>query len=249
MTTPDAGPGADFERQIARLAAALPYPPTPRLTARPAQRPIQRPHQRLARAALMTFAALLLAILAGLNVPELRAALLTIFRLGAATVTLNQPVALDGLSDDDTPPPLDSLAGATTLREAEAVVGYRLRLPPGPPPDRVFVQNGEVVVLVWLGEGRIAQALYQFSEDGWRIRKQATALDQTTVAGRPALWIASPHPVTFVRDGEEVAALSYFVRGHVLIWEWDDGLTYRLETGQSLEAARALAEAVMADDE
>jgi hypothetical protein len=58
------------------------------------------------------------------------------------------------------------------------------------------------------------------------------------VNGRPAFWVAVPHEITIeTEDGFETFA----VRGNVLVWEGEDGISYRMETALGRAEALALA--------
>ena len=57
--------------------------------------------------------------------------------------------------------------------------------------------------------------------------------------GRPAFWVTLPHVVAIETDrGTETFA----VRGNVLVWQGEDGLSYRMETALDQTDAVALAE-------
>lgn len=217
-----------FEQDVQRIAQSLPYPPTPEIT-------LKREHrtpnwQPLARAAVL----LLVLGIASMAVSPIRAAILDFFQIGAVRVQLAD------VADDGRTLYLSDLTGETTLQDAQAQVGFTLYTPPNNPPDHVFVQDSELVIFVWLEGRTITQALYQINQMNWFITKSAPTMTPTDVDGMQAFWFEYGHPVTFERDGELVRELTHFVEGNVLVWNAGN-TTYRLETNQSLDAARIIA--------
>lgn len=233
-----------FENQIASIASHLPYPPTPTIPpvsrlvlARSMQSESRRTIPMISAMPVLTWVAMLiLAIGVGLlAVPDIRAAVLSFLRIGAVTITL------DGASEGGEALTLDEISGETPLDEAQSKVPYRLRVPPDSLPDRVFVQGGQLVIMVWINDqNQIEQALYQIPDGDWQIIKSADSIKATTVNGEHAVWVDVRHPVQILRDGEVVEELTYFVGGNVLVW-MGNGITYRLESGLSMHDARALA--------
>jgi hypothetical protein len=65
-------------------------------------------------------------------------------------------------------------------------------------------------------------------------------IEETEVNGQRAVWTVGPYPL-ISRNGD--VELTRMVEGHVLIWE-SDGVTYRLETGLSLEETLKIAESL-----
>lgn len=63
---------------------------------------------------------------------------------------------------------------------------------------------------------------------------------ETTVSGQRALWTEGPYLLRVQNGNYDLIRL---VAGHVLVWE-EDEITYRLETGLSLEEAVRLAESL-----
>ena len=129
---------------LRRIAAAFPYPPTPPIAAavterlHAARRPARRPMLHLGAAAL-------LALLALLAVPEARAALWAVLRIGA--VRILPPTASPAPALPSSPTPTGSaaaatprlptptpvlsvldLAGETTLAEAQEQVGFLIQI-------------------------------------------------------------------------------------------------------------------------
>jgi hypothetical protein len=243
----DSDQGQDWETVVQQAARAFPYPPTPDLAARLADRvPLRQRPVRLRRAWIALIALLLAAALWA--VPEVRASVRHLLRLGAVQINL----------DDDTPPvtlpPLvvpgaPGLQGETTLDAARAAVDFPIRLPSYPSdlgaPDHVYLQDfgGPLIVLVWVDPddpSRARLSLHILGPGVFAGKGAPTSVESTSVDGRPALWTTGPYMLAVV--GQRSAMVS-LVEGHVLIWE-ADRLTYRLETNLSLEEARHIAEAL-----
>jgi hypothetical protein len=163
------------------------------------------------------------------------------------------PTAAPAAPATPAPPPtavaplaLDVLAGETTLEEAQRAAPFPVRVPAAlGAPDRVFVQNvgsGPVVTLAWLdGADATPRAVLQLLGPGALVWKENPAtVQETTVGGRPALWLDGPYVVMLEGDDAEIRHL---VTGRALLWE-DGGVTYRLETALPLEEAVAVAESM-----
>lgn len=223
----------DFDTHIQAIAQNLAYPPTPQFRVVPPTRP--RPQQNLwLRAALL----LLTLGLFTMAVPQIRAAVLEFLRIGAVAIYL------DGTTEAGEPLKLDEISGAADLATAQALVTFPLRSVPNDPPDRVFVQDGTMVIFAWLNGSAIDRALYQVSGYDWFMVKAANPITHTFVGTNSAVWVEIQHPIQFVKDGIERTELSHFVMGHVLIWE-QDNVTYRFETSLPLEDARRFAESLI----
>lgn len=221
----------DFEAHIRRLAHDLPYPPMPQ--ARPLQ---QRPaHAGLWRVA----AAIVLMVMFGFAVPDIRAAVFEILQIGAVTITLSD------VSETGEPLRLADVSGETDLASAQARISFDVYLPPDDVPDRVYLQEDDLLILVWLGGDEIVRVLYQVPLYDWGIAKTLAEVEITDVHGHFALWGVQAHPVQFTNGREE---LTYFVTDHVLIWT-DGRITFRLEADMTLEEARTFAESLVIYDE
>jgi hypothetical protein len=219
-----------LEERLRAAARSLPYPPTPRLDL--AKRPA--PHRRLALARLaLLLVALLLALLA---VPEVRAAALRLLQVGAPP----------------TPAPFElDLPGRTTLAEAARSLSFPVRLPSEPAdlgePDLVFTQDlgGDVLVLVWRDREHPERARLllmtltsrSYAEKLLHDPEQTTLLGEAQVGDSRALWVRGPH--LFEAGGGELT-LRRVVQGNTLIWT-EGELTYRLETGGTLDEALRIA--------
>lgn len=264
----DERPTDRWEATVRRMASSFPYPPTPdvsravrrRLATRSARSPALRP--RLAWAAL-----LLLLVLGGLlAVPQVRAAVAEVLRVGAIRIFATEPTAtaVPPTATDagaTTVPQLTlnetvfEVAGATTLAQAREAVDFPVRLPAYPtdlgPPDRVYLQQvpdtgaeGQVVISIWFdGEQQqeIQLALYQIGVPSYGLKvASVNSIEETRVNGESAFWIAGAHAIQ-LQDGRYQERL--FVEGNVLVWSAGN-LTYRLESDLSLAETVRVAESL-----
>ncbi len=256
--TPDRDQGPDWESRVADLARRFEYPPTPDLTTgwpREGQRHAAPP--RRARWVLVGVAlAVLLFVIAALTVPEVRAAVRNMLRLGGVTIFLDE-------RHDAPPPPLRlpdappaALAGETTLAAARASVPFALRLPTYPPdlgpPDRVFLQelDGPLVILVWSDPedpARARLALHIMGPSVYAQKGNVQSAEPATVNGSEAVWVVGTHMLEYVDPRRPSSSargdLRRVVSGHVLIWQ-EGRLTYRLETDWPKEEAVRVAESL-----
>lgn len=258
---PQTDPVEDRLRTVAR---SFSYPPTPDVAAsvrdrlaRAAVHPVRgrlqpRPSWVALALALVLFAVALL------TVPEVRAAVRALFRIGSVEVVVATPTPAQGLAA--TPLPLWGLdlAGRTTLEDAQRQVRFPILLPDYPAdigrPTHVFVQAIPFpsAILAWVDPrqpDKPGLALYQIDGDQFaqKTADETTVLERTTVRGLDALWISGPH-VILLRDpiGGSSLDVTRLVEGNVLLWE-EKGITYRLESGLTLEEARKVAESLRAD--
>ncbi|HEX6385805.1 MAG TPA: DUF4367 domain-containing protein [Anaerolineae bacterium] len=276
-----------WEQRLQTTAAAFAYPPTPdvagAVTRRLRQQRATRDTRSLMSGPRLAWAmALLLLLLGGLMaVPQVRAAVLQLLRVGAVTIFVTEPTptttttptsmpatSLPGLAESTAatttptamatalPSPaaltssLHDIAGTTTLAEAQAQFDFPLRLPTYPPglglPDRVFHQElpNSVVMLVWLkpDQQEVRLALYLIEGQDFAIKKVAETMQETFVNGNVAVWVEGEHLLQLQDDTFQPW---YFVEGNVLVW-FDGRVTYRLETGLSLEEAVRIAESLEA---
>jgi hypothetical protein len=255
-------PKADFAADLEARLLAAPAPPAPselpardghdghngRVRPRSGRLPLWRWWLPLAAMVLLTL----------LLVPQARADLQSLIRVGAVRIGLAQPPHATprlGSAATPTPTPLDSpldLAGETTLQQARAQAGFPLLLPTYPPdlgqPQHVFLQNlnGPMVALVWVDAAqpsRVRLALFEMSNRLYVDKSGAEVVAQTTVHGQQALWTQGPYIVQVLVNGQVVDDTRRLVTGHVLIWT-DNGITYRLETDQPLDVAVRIAESL-----
>jgi hypothetical protein len=248
----------DLEARLSAAAREFAYPPTPDLSrvvvarmSAIAEKAVPARQRRLRRWALV--GVLLALLLAGiLAAPPVRAAVLDWIRLGAVRIFLVPPTPAPTQPSGQataTPTPLGSVldvSGETTLQKAQTQAGFTLRLPPGEGrPDRVYYQDlgGPVVILVWMDParpGRVRLSLSETLGDGIMFQKiDPKTVEDTTVNGRPALWVDSPY--LLVTGSGDTSMTRLVEDGHTLIWT-EGNRTYRLETTLGLDEARRVAE-------
>jgi hypothetical protein len=263
------------EAQVHRVAGQLTYPPTPDIAAAIRQRleseqgharrrltlpaPIARASRRkLAWVALTAMLALLL--VGVLAVPEVRAVVQSLLRIGsikivAATPTppgapTPTPQASNGISAHDG----INLAGGTTLQGAQQQVYFPIRVPAYPPdlgaPDGVYLQNldGDMVILMWLQPGwkdRPRMALYELTSNvyGRKSIGDNARLQETTVHGQQAAWVSGSHTLDLYDNTGRPILQRRLDDANVLLWI-EGGITYRLETTLPLEEAVKVAESL-----
>jgi hypothetical protein len=263
-----------FETRLHALAQGFPYPPTPQVAPKVmAKLRATQPRQRLAARRWAWGIAIVIVLFAGLMaVPPVRAAVLEFIQIGIVRIFLPPaetavpevqppPTAMPGAvipitatagptASSSLIPILDQIAGETTLEEARTSVGFPILLPAYPPdlgqPDRVYLQDmeGQVVVLIWLDEGKpghVRMSLHIVGPGSWAIDKiEPSLIEETTVNGHRAVWARGPYPLILHNRDIHFTRL---IAGHVLIWA-DGDFTYRLETDQSLEEAVKTAESL-----
>lgn len=267
-----ADPAPGWVAQLTMTARALPYPPTPQLTAAVLSRSgAPAPDPRRTRRLAYGLAVTLILLAASLAVPGVRAGLIEFLQLGAvriqfgATFTPTVAPTVTGtppaLTTTPTPEPTPlrsvlDLGGLTTLADARARAPYPLRLPAYPgslgEPDLVFAQDldGFSVMLVWLApesESEVALSL-QLLES----RLMAEKLFFDVVKQQPPSM-----ELTEVNGQEAIWTTGPYivitrqgqleerrlVEGHALIWV-EAGVTHRLETNLVLDEAIRIAESL-----
>jgi hypothetical protein len=271
----------EFPEQLAgrvrKTASAFPYPSTPDIAAAVTRRIASeaprgpRPHVLRPRLAWAAGAAAVL--LAGLlAVPQVRAAIVEIIRIGVVTIFVDtstptpesivtaipvtaapQVVVVTSTPRPSWAPPrslLESLAGEMTLEAAQAKVAFKILLPTYPadlgPPDRVFVQDqgGQVAILVWTDPDDPGYARMSLHQ----LPPESWGIEKVGVT---ALQVASVNGLPAVwAEGPYILIYrdgdlveQRLVDGHVLIWE-QDGITYRLESDLPLAEALKIAESL-----
>jgi hypothetical protein len=244
-----------WETAVQDRARQFAYPPTPDIagSVRARLNPSARgKFQRGLRLALTVLLALAIATLA---VPQTRAFVLKVLRIGAVRIIFGEPTATVIAAPQSTSIPTASLAdfsGETTLADAANQLGAPILLPGYPPelgaPDHVYAQQfgGTVVTLVWMKPDNpdlvdlalqildnqiVATKLYPYEDSNQQL---------TRVNGRSAVWLTDVHEIYFFKANERVTRR---VDKNVLIWQVGR-LTYRLETDLALDGARRIAESL-----
>ncbi len=164
------------------------------------------------------------------------------------------------------------LGRPVTLDEARAAVDFPVRVPTASgftAPGEIYLldqDEGAMVSFVYpaapglpaSNQTGVGALLTQFQGEADRglIEKglpdegaQETQLEAISVAGQPGFWISgAPHGFFFVcYDAGECRQERYRLAGNVLLWE-RDGVTLRLESTLSREAALAIAASIPARD-
>ena len=234
------------ERLVAALAALGPeiaYPSTPalvpavtaRLSAPGARRPVVPGRARWTRR--RTLVLVTLGVLAALAIGAFE-----VREQPGSTPSVSQPPVQPGVLGDPVP-----------LEDAAEAAGFEPVLPQGPPPDEAYVVDSPFgdpgLLYVWLPSetypripgSEWGMVLMAFQGDAETITKSVERFENVlpaSVNGRPAFWVAVPHEITIeTEDGFETFA----VRGNVLVWEGEDGISYRMETALGRAEALALA--------
>jgi len=251
----DSDMGQEWETYVQNTARTFAYPPTPdlsrRISERLAAQTARSPKPRLRMALALLVVVMVLGAL--LAVPQVRAAVREVLRIGGITLFVEEPA--------DTPAPLPpllvpgepvyELAGETTLKNAQKQVYFSIRIPEilGA-PDHVYLQDfgGHVVVLVWVEPEnplRARLSLHLLAPGVQAFKGEPRIIQETSVNGQRAYWTQGPYILEFRRPYSQQTThdLRRLVEGNVLIWEQDD-ITYRLESSLSLEEAVKIAESL-----
>lgn len=251
-----------LEEQIRQYSRSFAYPPTPNLSKKMGYivQQEKQPQRGLlfSRPAWIVSAVLILLALL-FSVPTVRAQILEFIQIGRVKIFLVEPTPVPTttpLPPTSTPLPADSvhtlqgIAGEVSFTEAAGKISYPVELPTYPvglgKPDHVFIQDlGEpVLILVWMDPNHTDQVLLSLSfipEGSFALEKvKPRIIQETTVNGQPAVWTEGPY-ILKLKNGD--IDLRRFIKGNVLIWE-DKTITYRLETGLSMENAVKIAESL-----
>lgn len=251
---PDNRPPSDeqWETFVRDTARDLPYPPTPNISQ--AVTPAKSETGRAVARWRLAAAALVIALLA---VPEVRAAVLSVLRIGGMQIIFVEPTVTPTLQASRTPRPTPTpewlasaldLPGETTLEQVQKQVNFPILLPSElGMPDKLYLQQfgGPVITLVWLAPNQpdtLAYVLQIFDP-----RAAASKLvpfnageRPVTVNGKRGYWIPNAHEVVFFGPQGDFRRL---VRANVLVWEMGR-ITYRLETQQPQKDAVRIAESL-----
>jgi hypothetical protein len=255
----------EFENKLRSIANGMDYPRTPDIAGSVTTRLRTTTRSRLNSKALAWSLTIILVLCSSLMlIPPARAAILEFIQIGVvrifpqpieptiepvrtATTVAQAPITA---TVESLVPILNRMAGKTTLADAQKKVDFPIVLPTYPDdlgqPDYVYVQNadGQFVILVWLDPQHPDQALmslHLISNGSWMVKKmQPTAIRETHVGKERAIWTTGPYPIIFSNDDIQYERL---INGHVLIWG-DLDVTYRLETGLSIEEAVKVAESL-----
>ena len=251
----------EFEKQLIDISKGMDYPPTPNIAGfvsarlRPARSP-----RLISKTWAWSLTILLILLSSLMLIPSARAAILEFIQIGIVrifpqpiepTVEPIQTIVPSTATPISSLPFLETIAGKTTLEDAQGQVPYPILLPTYPvdsgEPDHIYIQNadGNMTILVWLNPQNpetVLMSLHFIPDGSWAITKVSpTLIEETTVDGVRAIWAVGPYPLRFTNGDLDFTRI---VDGNVLIWA-DDTLTYRLETNMSLEEALKVAESLV----
>lgn len=250
----------EFEKQLIETAKGMDYPSTPDIAGFVSERLRPAKSPRLISKTWVWSLTIILILLSSLMlIPLARAAILEFIQIGIVRI-FPQPTEPTAEPIQTTVPStvtpisslsfLETIAGKTTLEDAQEQVSYPILLPTYPAdigePDYVYIQNanGKMTILVWLDPHNpesVLMSLHFIPLGSWAIEKVApTIIEETTVNGNRAIWAAGPYPLRFTNGDLDFTRI---INGNVLIWA-DETLTYRLETDMSLEEAIRIAESL-----
>ena len=222
----------DIEATLRGLGADLAWPDPPDVAASIGPLLTPRPTRTRRWQLLAAAATLLVALL--LAVPGPRQAMADWLGVTGIRIVLgSEPGPPDELGREW------RLGRAVPLPAAVEIAGFEPVVPDGllGPPSEVWARPDEVS-LVWLVEGGPAM-LTQF-EDGdmvKRVLSDRTIVDEVSLDGADAYWIAGVDHVLEDRSGRRLA-------GNTLIW-FVEGRTYRFESGLSRAEAIAVGTEVV----
>ncbi|MBC8171816.1 MAG: hypothetical protein H7X77_09085 [Anaerolineae bacterium] len=264
LPPPDAQ-NEQWENDVRDTAREFSYPPTPNIAAGVRRQQQPRPMQT-GRRLRWAAAILLLVMTAALTVPEVRAWVLEIIRIGAIQIVPVEPTATPTMPtitrtptrqsaplSDATPLLMTSvleLSGATTLAAARETMPFAFLVPTYPAdlgePDQVFVNDwgGEVVTLVWLRPDDPTQVWLTLealnaSVIGTKYYPQGEE-ERVQVNGQRSYWLTDVHGVNYFTRNQHIERR---ITQSVLIWIVE-GITYRLETDFALAEAVRVAESL-----
>lgn len=256
------------DNRIQQMANTFDFPPTPDIAGNvrlqlEADKPnlYVRSPMRLAWVILLVF---FLCVGSLFMVPQLRAAALRFFHIGAITIfEWDQPVKETAVltATKPTPPTLIERLGIATeisVAEAQSRVSKAYYLPSYPLdlglPSHIYTHDNpnswppSAIISVWQAnptDETPLLALYQIEVARFAY-KGATSFEETAVNGQRAMWIEEPH---LFRLQNTQWQEWQFVEGNVLIWWHEDDLTFRLEGADSFEDAIRIAESLVIVEE
>ncbi|MDI3338996.1 MAG: hypothetical protein QJR03_12780 [Sphaerobacter sp.] len=241
-----------------------------RLAAQPGATPrwrwrLSAPRRRAVAAGIL--AVLLLAAVVLIASPATRTAVADRLGLRGIAIITGAPTANPtATAATPSPPPTGAaalrLGTRTTLAEAQARVPFRILVPEAPglgEPDEVYLDTRAaepLLSLVWTPRAGLPEArttgvgllLTEFrgSVDEPLLKKSSgpdTRVTPVDVSGAPGYWLeGGSHTLMYRGPDGEVRTAEARLAGNTLIWE-RDGLTLRLESALTRDAALAIAEA------
>jgi hypothetical protein len=235
---------SELERQLVALGAELELPATPAIAAAAARRlrAAPEPRRRSLRPLLVALAVLLVAIGVAFAVPPARTAILRFFHLRGLTVE-----RVETLPPAQERPLAAGLGRPVHPSETSRLAGFRMRLPRGKHPSRVYAGDGYAAAIFRFHGSPVL--LFEFRGPEFGVIKKAltpqTRIEPITVNGEQGLWITgAPHVVSYVDRSGRVRGKTTRFAGNVLAWQ-SGALTLRLEREltkrQALKLARQIS--------
>ena len=263
---PPERPDESWETTVRDIARDFAYPPTPdvvRLTSQRLVKP-RRPVVGVLKWAAVAFFALMVVII---SVPEARAFVTEIIRIGAIQIFIGQPTATatllpaaTGTAISSEPLRLDIasalyMPNETTLEDAIVQLKKPIQLPTYPAdigkPDHVYVQHfkpGVLVTLVWVMSNNEDQVwltldILDTQMIASKFIDNAGQYRPVEVKNTQAQFLSGLHEIGFFGGNNTIIRK---VNGNVLIWLVGKSpqLTYRLEGEISQEEAIRIAESM-----
>ena len=244
----------DVERELRDLGAALALPEPPEdLAARvreavAAGGPPARPSRSRRRVLVVALAALVLAALGALAVPQARTALLEWLGIRGAAVE-----RVETQPDAPVVPDEYGLGDPVTLEAARGLAGFEVAAPGASPlgrPDEVRfdpLTAGGQVAFLWLDDGGAATALltefraplgFEFVE---KLAGPGTEIALVDVDGGRGIWLeGEPHGFYYLDEAGQPRDETLRLARNTLLWERGP-LTLRLEGDLTREQALAVA--------
>jgi len=231
-----------LEQQLQAVGRELDYPAEPDLARAVVARLEGRRPFAWRRAAALAFAALLVAVVAALAVPQARTSLLRFFHIRGATIE-----RVDTLPPAEERDQARGLGPAFTRAEAERRLGLRLALPPLDGEPRVHVLEGVLATVILRPHGRPV-LLSEYEAARYDLLKKSASgkavIEFVRVNGSDGLWLEGPpHTLTYFARSGEFRQRTVRIHGNVLLWT-RGGLTLRLEGRLTKAQALRLAKRI-----
>jgi hypothetical protein len=228
---------SQLELELRELGTLVAFPPTPDLAPRVRTRLGEgRPRRGLNRWALAVALAAI-AVAVAFAVPPARTAILRFFHIGSTTVE-----RVETLPPAQERPLAAGLGRPLSRAEAERRAGFRLLLPPGAEPERVYARNG--LLATFLGPVLLTEVRGNQLGLTKKVAGRGTTISPADVDGHDAVWIAgAPHLLLYQDRLGVLRELRTRLAGNVLVWTRGD-LTLRLEGFREEERALELARTI-----
>ena len=240
-----------LEKQIQQIAADFTFPPTPDIAQNVrAQLEVDNQHVYVRPQALAWAMLLVIVLSVGLlMVPQVRAAALRFFNIGAITIFEMEEAEKTAVITATKPTQalIEQLGIAKSISMDEASAQTTSFYLPTDlhEPDQLYLYESEsgwppTIISVWQLDKGPDLALYQIEATQFAY-KGSTFFEETAVNGQRAMWIEGAHPF---RLHDNRWQEWQFVPGKVLVWGHKDDLTFRLEGADTLDEAITIAESL-----